>query len=371
MKAIARCALFILIIGCFGGRTLGDGKFFVEKVPPDIPYQRAFILFHEDSETLVLQSKYELSQSEAIDSLGWVVPVPSVPEIASADADATWISFYKASVHTQPKVTRISGFIFPITVIFFFGCIGFLVVLFVEYLFLNTIRLPKAAWQRRLWISLLTTLIVLFLMMSTRPLFFKASFGVEVEIVKAEKAGIYDVKVIRSQSAEAILGWLTENGFGFNEDDTHIFKDYIDRGWCFVVAKVEPAPEIEEHKIVVEGMVAPLILKFEAEKAVYPLVLTSTIGSETEILLYTFSEKKLDCGKRLTLRYAGKKKSTYFMVDLLSVAEPETSVLFENIPKFMYLCKFRKKLKPEEMKTDLEFEFAKDNQPYREKKIMW
>ena len=196
-------------------------------------------------------------------------------------------------------------------------------------------------------------------------------FSIDVEIVKAEKAGIYDVKVIRSQSAEAILGWLTENGFGFNDNDTQVFKDYVDRGWCFVVAKVEPAPEMEEHKIVVEGMVAPLILKFEAEKAVYPLALTSTIGSETEILLYTFSEKKLDCGERLTLRYAGKKKSTYFMFDLLSCAEPEISDLSTGIPKFMYLCKFRKKLKPEEMKTDLELEFAKDNEPYREKKIVW
>jgi len=370
VKVIARCALFILIIGCFGGRALGDGKFFVEKVPPDIPYQRAFILFHEDSETLVLQSKYELSQSEAIDSLGWVVPVPSVPEIASADADATWISFYKASAHTQPEVTRISGFIFPITVIFFFCCVGFLLVLLVEYLFLNKIRLSKAAWQRRLWISLLITFIAFFLMTSIRPRF-QASFNVEVEIVKADKAGIYDVKVIRSQSAEAILGWLMENGFGFNDNDAQVFKNYVDRGWCFVVAKVELTPEIEEHKIVVEGMVAPLILKFETEKAVYPLALTSTIGSETEILIYTFSENKLSCGERLTLRYASKKKSTYFMVDLLSVAEPETSVLFENIPKFMYLCKFRKKLKPEEMKTDLELEFAKDNEPYREKKIVW
>ena len=107
MKTVARCAVLIFIIGGLGEHALGDGKFFVEKVPPNIPYQRAFILFYESSETLVLQSKYEFSQSEAIDSLGWVVPVPAVPDIASADADIAARFFWKASAHTQPDIQRI------------------------------------------------------------------------------------------------------------------------------------------------------------------------------------------------------------------------------------------------------------------------
>ena len=70
-------------------------------------------------------------------------------------------------------------------------------------------------------------------MASTLPHLSSAA-GVDIEIIKTGKAGIYDVKVIRSQSAEAIVGWLTENDFGFTDNDTQIFKDYIDRGWCFV-----------------------------------------------------------------------------------------------------------------------------------------
>ncbi len=370
MKTIARCTILIFIVGCFGGRALGDGKFYVDKVPPGIPYQRAFILFHEGSETLVLQSKYVFSQSGAVDSLGWIVPVPSVPEIASADADDAWISFHKASVHTQPKLRRISGFVFLIIVILFFCSAGFLLVLLLDNLIFNNIILSKDAWRRWFGISLVMTFISFFLMTSTM-FHFRLSASVEVEIVKAQKAAIYDIKVIRSQSAEAILDWLKENGFGFNDKDTQIFKDYIDRDWCFVVAKVEPAPETEEHKIVVEGMVAPLILKFQTGKAVYPLALTSIVGTETEILLYTFSKSKLSCGERLTLRYASEKKSTGFMVDLLSRAEPESIDLSTGIPKDMYLCKFRKKLTPKEIKTDLEFEITKDNKPYKEKKIVW
>ena len=122
-----------------------------------------------------------------------------------------------------------------------------------------------------------------------------ASIGVEV--VKAEKAGIYDIKVIQSESAEAIINWLKENAFAFNENDTRVFEDYINRKWCFVVAKVQPEAGTEEEKITYGRMVAPLILKFATEKVIYPLALTSTIGKETEILLYTLSDKKLDCNK--------------------------------------------------------------------------
>ncbi len=59
------------------------------------------------------------------------------------------------------------------------------------------------------------------------------------------------------------------------------------------------------------------------------------------------------------------------MLDLVYRAEPEAKELFTDIPEYMYLCKFKKKLKPEEMKKDLEFEFAPDNEPYKEKKIVW
>ena len=369
MKSVARCTLLIFIIGILGGRAYGDGKFFVaEKVPAEIPYQRAFILFHKGSETLVIQSKYELSRSASVDSLGWVVPVPTVPEVASADAETTTMFFFFASLHTQPEITRISSFLFPIAAIFFLSCVAFLLVLLVECPFLKKIGLSKAAWRRRLINGLIITSSAFVMMAITTPHLGTAG---GIEIIKAEKAGIYDVKVIRSENADAILGWLKENGFGFNDNDAEVFKDYIDKEWCFVVAKVEPEQETEKHEIVSEGMVAPLILKFETETAVYPLALTSTIGADTEILLYTFSENKLSCGERLMLRRASKKESTNFMLNLLSRAEPETSELFEDVSKFMYLCKFKKKLKPEEMKKDLEFEFAPDNEPYKEKKIVW
>lgn len=137
------------------------------------------------------------------------------------------------------------------------------------------------------------------------------------------------------------------------------------------MAKVKPYTKTEERKIVAEGMVAPLILKFETDTAVYPLAITSTIGADTEVLLYTLSERKLSCGERLTLRCAKSTKPAGLISNFLEGTKSETNALFADIPQSMILCKFKKKLKPEEMKQDIEFESAPDNDPYVETKIVW
>jgi len=158
--------------------------------------------------------------------------------------------------------------------------------------------------------------------------------------------------------------------FGFDDGDVQVFENYVNRQWCFVVAKVQPEPGTQERQIVAGKMVAPLILRFKTDKAVSPLALTSTIGAETEVLLYTLSEKKLTCGERLTLRRATKIGQWNFS-DLVGKAGTEAAALFADVPKSATLCKFKKRLKPEEMKEDIVFDLAPDNESYRETRIVW
>jgi hypothetical protein len=295
------------------------------------------------------------------------VPVPSIPEIASADADAAHIFFFKTSWATQQKVFRISAYVGLIAVVFFVGTLGFLLFVLLEYPFLNKIGLSKSAWRSRLINSLSAVAIAFLLLGMMTP---HLGIARDVEVIKAEKAGIYDVKVVKSQSAEGILDWLKENGFGFDDGDVEVFKNYVNRNWCFVVAKVDPEPGTEERKIVAGKMVAPLILRFKTDRAIYPLALTSTIGTQTEVLLYTLSERKLTCGERLTLRHAAKTSQWKFS-DLVSDRETQAAALFMSVPQPAVLCKFKKRLRPEDMKSDLEFEFAPDDNPYKETKIVW
>ena len=103
------------VIGLVVGVTAmarADGKiFWRERVPPGIPYQRALILFDEGTETLVVQSKYELPGPDKQVDLGWVVPLPGVPELASMDADRAKHLFMLLGLFSGPKVTRIRDII--------------------------------------------------------------------------------------------------------------------------------------------------------------------------------------------------------------------------------------------------------------------
>jgi hypothetical protein len=369
MLTISRFIFLSLIVVIVCGTAFGDGKIFIgEGVPADIPYQRAFIIFNENTEALILQSKYELSQSASVDSLGWVVPVPSVPEITSVDADIAHWFFFHSARHAGPKIHYISQYFFLIILLIFITSLAFLGLCIIQRPFLNRWHLSKELWNSRFKNSLIITSLFFFVTLFTTP---HLGLSIGVEVVEAEKAGIYDIKVIKSESAEAIINWLKENAFTFNEKDMHAFEDYINRKWCFVVAKVQPETGTEEEKITYGRMVAPLILKFETEKAVYPLALTSTIGKETEILLYILSHNKLDCNKRLKLRYADKSQLDDLISNLLSNAEQEINDFFEGLPQPMIFCKFKGKLTPEQMKTDIVFESAPDNKPYRETKVLW
>jgi hypothetical protein len=365
--------LFLMIVAGFAAGVKGDGKFFVrEKIPAGIPYQRAILLFHEDHETLILQSKYDLPESQSVDSLAWIVPVPTVPEIAGGGANVAQDCFFVASRQTQPNVYHISYLFSLVCLVLFVGGLAFMTVFLIRYPRARRAESTRAVWNRQMTKTLLATGIAFLLMTSSMPTLSRARGSAGIDVIKAEHAGIYDVKVVRAQDAEAITEWLRENSFGVSDQDGEVFGDYVRRGWCFVTAKVEPNAPTEERKVISEGMVAPLLLKFASERPVYPLALTATAGTETEILLYTLSDAKLTCGERLTLRNARQTKTEFILRSLVAQAEVEEWSLLRNLPETpVMLCKFTGRLTSAQMKQDLEFTPAPDNEPYRERFVTW
>jgi hypothetical protein len=113
-----------------------------------------------------------------------------------------------------------------------------------------------------------------------------------VEVIKAEQVGIYDVQVVKANRAEGLVEWLRRNQFQFDDKDTQVFDQYLQRGWRFVAARIDPSRVRDQGEVVSEGLVAPLIVRFAVDTPVYPLALTSTSGHDAQVVLYVLSEDK-------------------------------------------------------------------------------
>lgn len=362
--------MFLLVLVV---ESRADGKvFWTEKVPPQIPYQRAIILFRDGRETLVLQSRYKIHETSTTTSLGWVVPVPAVPEVASLPADTATNLFRWLSMNTAPRVWRIGP-----SALVGIGTLSLLGLL----LCLLSLVIPFPAWfqARRahvVGISLAGLLACVLLGVTLIPsMLARGSEGgvgsPGVDVIAEHHAGIYDVRVVRSDDAGDLISWLDANKFNYGAEDKAAFDAYISRGWCFVVANVNSTAEQDGRVTLAQGLADPLILRFSNDKAVYPLALTATGNHDTQVLLYLAADTKMSCDHRLRLRFAGERRLR--ILEMLSEqSQPKGFFDAEEVHQpYPYLCKFRDRLSPAEMKEDIVFTPARNNTPHRERVFRW
>lgn len=352
-------ALFLLVGGV---DAFADGKMYAEKVNTTIPYQRALILFDKGKETLILQSQYQIPGNAGRHTLGWVVPVPAVPEIASMRAsDADWL-FSACSEMSASRTTYWRDYV----LLSIFGlsiCIGVIAPLFSF--------VPRLIRYKRVLRSLaMASVVVVLIVMLVAPMVIRQSKGIGgVEVIKSGKIGIYDTKVIRSESPAALVQWFNENSFHFDLSDEKAIRSYLDRKWFFVTAKVDANLDSSNGFAVSKKLLAPLILNFPTENPVYPTALTATGGHPTEILIYLVSGGPMKTQSPLIPRFRGAMRgsSIYYPVSI----EPE-EFWDHCVPWDVgYLNKFKATLTPAQMERDIEFHPDPGAQPYREHLYRW
>ncbi|MBN8456787.1 MAG: DUF2330 domain-containing protein [Verrucomicrobia bacterium] len=347
---LLRWTVAMLTLMC-AAEALADGKMFAEKVPATIPYQRAIILHTGETQTLVLQSQYQIPGASDTKALGWVVPVPATPEVATANANrAEWV-FNWCDRSAAPKITEISAFL----LLTGFGIALVNTVICITGAFVA--RRPEK--RRRFRILGLVSAFAAVLCIFAGPLVIRMKKGISgIETLASKKAGIYDITVIRAKAAADMLRWLKDNGFGFGPEDETAFRSYIDRGWVFVAAKIDPAADMSDHKAVSKGLAAPLLLRFSAKNPVYPLALTATGGHDTEVLIYLLSDTPRTGDGRLELRSAGGPPQGWFPSGHLMTDENTEFLSADpamDRAATLRLSKFKGTLTPDQMRSDLEF----------------
>lgn len=345
-----------------------DGKmFWTERVPPQIPYQRALVLFDEGTQTMVLQSQFQGADGMVRPTVGWVVPVPSVPELASMPADAAHSMFRYMGLVTGPRQTHLG----------IYGAMAWLIGTAAVTLAALVVgakplseRLPRlrVALERSAKIGIGVSVLVI------GPVFLcpgLARSESSVDVVSTQQVGVYDVQVIRASDSGGLIEWLNSHSFVFGAEDRAAMDGYLAEGWCFVVARIDPTADTADSKVISGGLAAPLIMRFASPQPVYPLALTGTGGHDTEVLIYLASRHRMQVDGGLALRYAGPWKGDRIVSMLQSATPggffPEAS--FQE--KFPYLCKFKGHLSPVQMQKDAQFEEATEDTPFRDHEYAW
>jgi len=371
MRTMLVVALAVMAIAA---RVNADGKiYYRERLAPKIPYQRA-VLFHRGGrETLLLQSKFTTSSGYAVTNapMGWVVPVPTAAVISSMKADEVFPLFSMLSRETRPNVVEVSGWLFVVwllvTLVGFVSGVCSLIVQGALKISGHSCRPMSSTMKFVLFASFLSCVILLIM-----PQFLDSRKGRhDVDVLSSQDVGIYHATVITSSSSMAVIDWLNTKGFSFTQSDMEVFDRYVRKGWCFVTAMVR-TDALTKRIADYEGMVDPLILSFTSPSPVYPLALTSTTGTNTELLIYLLADRRMDCGDRVRMWYANTNSEEWSGY-LYSWEDTTNFVVCSEgwETNLAFLCKFKGVLTPAQMTQDLEFAACPDNKPYRKRIVRW
>jgi len=231
--------------------ALGDGCFVFKwdkAIDNTEPSQKAIIVYDSGREDLLLQVKYEGPLKE----FGWLIPVPSVPEVSKGSMDA----FYELSQLTQEQAVYLTA-----------GIEG------------------KGGEH-------------------DEP---------AVKVIKTKTVGAYEVAVLSARNANSLETWLKANGYSIPSGKEGVVNDYIQQGWFFVAAKIHldqspglkmaaaapkfaPDParaqQIIQKKLAI-GELHPILISFDSPRCVFPLKISSILDKTSEVSLYVLSQQPL------------------------------------------------------------------------------
>ena len=369
LTSLIHCSFILFFLVIPTTQTLGNGKLFAKKdAPPEITSMRAILYYMDQTEILLIQPRISIKSAVDQNNIGWIIPIPGIPEVATTSAELTDRTFRFFNQNTRPEVRYLSSEAYQhflaFLILFCFIAFPASLVIMVNDKFAKA-RIP-------ILISLVALVVVAITLLIVLPPYLKNPSESKVEIFTDAQFGIYDVKVITSDNDESLIQWLNQNDFKFNSNDVILFSDYIKKKWSFVAVNL--STEFEEKQdnkeTLSEGLATPLILKFESDHPFYPLALSGTGDYDAELMLYLVSDSKWDTKDNLTLRFADFYIKSMSEYELMS--QSNSSGIFKDFYiNQEYVCRFYDLLTPEEMNKDLIFEKQSNNASYQEEIIHW
>ena len=115
--------------------------------------------------------------------------------------------------------------------------------------------------------------------------------------------GSLDYKVIKAEDARDLFAWLKENQYNY-AGDAETLDFYVKKKWFFTVMKIDTMQMKKNPDGSYLGEVTPTRFRFQSEKLVYPLRITSlSVKDTTEALFYVQTTHKVDLPGDSTYMY--------------------------------------------------------------------
>jgi hypothetical protein len=273
--------------------TRADGCFLPQVAVqnlPEIPAQRAAVVWKDGRETLVIASALD-SESQ---KLGWVIPLPNPPEqIEKAFPGA----LKTLSFCLQPRIVHDLRPLMSLSVMLVFLAVS--------------VTSMVVVWHCSL-VEILVALGLFFFLGSaifpaTGSAGARPSVQGTVEIERTASVGNYEVAVLRAKNADGLNAWLSANGLAaLPASAEQTVQNYIREGWVFaaiVLSRGETGANTPH----------PIKISFKTDEPVYPMRLTAVAGGHTKLELFVIAGKRAAC-ERLETEFCDRFDLSSFSI---------------------------------------------------------
>lgn len=221
----------ILAVTLFQNAVFADGMI----ITPNIytvhePDQRVVIKHDGVTETIILQVRASGNAAE----LGWLVPVPSYPDVKEADAEI-FEELKKLTVPIMPAGGR-------------------------EFALGGNMKEDSS---QHVW-------------------------------VETEFIGIYEVNKIKADDSNALFKWLNDHNYHQPPEVRLMLDEYIKRGFSFITVRVLPK-ELEKKKADYRfnSWLDPLRIEFKYDGLFYPMKISSLNHGGTNLTLWVIAKHRM------------------------------------------------------------------------------
>lgn len=105
-----------------------------------------------------------------------------------------------------------------------------------------------------------------------------------VKVIERKTVGDYDVSVLSSTEGNALMKWLSSNGYHLPAKAADPIQYYVGKRWTFVACRVkDPSASAQGLRT---GTLAPLSMTFASKRPIYPLRLSSANPKPFTLLVY-------------------------------------------------------------------------------------